>query len=435
MKDAVIVGGGIAGLACAWNLTKAGHDVVVLEKSDRLGGRIRTSHSLDIPVESGASFFAGFYRQVGALVEEMGIDVTSEGESQETWVSTVDGRSGPIWPARVLIGSRVVPLRARIHGLFGLARLFVASRRVVATDMGTVVDIDNETVSSWSPRAFGTVFSSLVVEPLLRALFFWDTDRTSRALLPLVVKGVRSDRRFFRMRGGMSRLTDALADRVSHRLGVDVQKVVVSDDHFVVVAGSEQIQAKAIVIATPALDAKALLASAGAPAPSALSSVSYSEVSVGVVANTSDHLWPLETNRTVVVAGGHDRRLVALKPILREDGSLSGCRIYAQRLARSTAFADAIPDIRNELELLELSSLAEIVGDGEVVDEVRWENALPLFDVGFPSMVARGDLSKGLPDGIFLAGDYTHGPHLEGATASANDAAASVAVFLAAREG
>ena len=36
-----MVGSGPAGLACAQQLARAGHDVVVFEKSDRIGGLLR----------------------------------------------------------------------------------------------------------------------------------------------------------------------------------------------------------------------------------------------------------------------------------------------------------------------------------------------------------------------------------------------------------
>ncbi|MDB5038056.1 MAG: hypothetical protein JWQ35_1584 [Bacteriovoracaceae bacterium] len=42
--DVCIIGGGIAGLTAAYDLTKRGKSVIVLEKSDRLGGRIKTKH-------------------------------------------------------------------------------------------------------------------------------------------------------------------------------------------------------------------------------------------------------------------------------------------------------------------------------------------------------------------------------------------------------
>lgn len=41
-KDALVVGAGLSGLACAAHLTAAGLDPLVLEASDGVGGRVRT---------------------------------------------------------------------------------------------------------------------------------------------------------------------------------------------------------------------------------------------------------------------------------------------------------------------------------------------------------------------------------------------------------
>ena len=58
----VIIGAGMAGLACARELVDAGREVVVLEARDRLGGRTWTDTSLGAPVDLGASWIHGHRR-------------------------------------------------------------------------------------------------------------------------------------------------------------------------------------------------------------------------------------------------------------------------------------------------------------------------------------------------------------------------------------
>ncbi|RMI33713.1 FAD-dependent oxidoreductase [Nocardia stercoris] len=59
-RSVIVVGAGIAGLSAARALTDRGHDVMVLEARDRIGGRIRTSDQWpDAPVDLGASWIHG----------------------------------------------------------------------------------------------------------------------------------------------------------------------------------------------------------------------------------------------------------------------------------------------------------------------------------------------------------------------------------------
>jgi monoamine oxidase len=56
-KRVLVIGGGIAGLSCAYELKRLGHDVTVLEASGRTGGHVRTSHD---------PFADGLYADLGA---------------------------------------------------------------------------------------------------------------------------------------------------------------------------------------------------------------------------------------------------------------------------------------------------------------------------------------------------------------------------------
>ena len=59
--DVAIIGAGVAGLAAAATLSRAGQRVLCLEATDRVGGRIRTIHDplAPLPVELGAEFVHG----------------------------------------------------------------------------------------------------------------------------------------------------------------------------------------------------------------------------------------------------------------------------------------------------------------------------------------------------------------------------------------
>lgn len=59
MKKVIIVGAGIAGIAAANELKKAGIDSLILEARDRFGGRICIDHSFGIPIGRGASWEHG----------------------------------------------------------------------------------------------------------------------------------------------------------------------------------------------------------------------------------------------------------------------------------------------------------------------------------------------------------------------------------------
>jgi len=61
MHDVVIVGAGVAGLACATSFNQAGIDYVLLEAANQIGGRVRTDYSLanGRPFEVGALMVHG----------------------------------------------------------------------------------------------------------------------------------------------------------------------------------------------------------------------------------------------------------------------------------------------------------------------------------------------------------------------------------------
>jgi Flavin containing amine oxidoreductase len=72
--DVVIIGAGMAGLAAAGDLGRAGLSVCILEARDRIGGRVFTQRDpeCDSPIELGAEFIQGKPREILNPVQTAG---------------------------------------------------------------------------------------------------------------------------------------------------------------------------------------------------------------------------------------------------------------------------------------------------------------------------------------------------------------------------
>ena len=73
--DVLVIGGGVAGLTAAGELTGAGLQVTLLEARNRLGGRIYTQQTPDYPIELGAEFIHGRPEEIFALAAEAALPI------------------------------------------------------------------------------------------------------------------------------------------------------------------------------------------------------------------------------------------------------------------------------------------------------------------------------------------------------------------------
>lgn len=102
MSDILIIGAGMAGLACAQELAKAGRDVVVIDKGRGPGGRM-ASRRADIAGETvgfdhGAQYFTARDPEFKSQViewEAQGVVARWQAGGSDAWVGT-PGMNGPI---------------------------------------------------------------------------------------------------------------------------------------------------------------------------------------------------------------------------------------------------------------------------------------------------------------------------------------------------
>jgi monoamine oxidase len=75
-QPVIVVGAGVAGLAAASKLSRAGLSVLVLEARDRIGGRVFTRQVDGHPVELGAEFIHGRPPEIWERLQNSGAQVT-----------------------------------------------------------------------------------------------------------------------------------------------------------------------------------------------------------------------------------------------------------------------------------------------------------------------------------------------------------------------
>ncbi|GLY13004.1 putative putrescine oxidase [Kineosporia sp. NBRC 101677] len=121
--DVVVVGAGVTGLTAATRLSRAGHDVVVLEARDRIGGRLWTDTVDGVRLELGGQWVSPDQSALLETLDELGLDTFEryrEGESvyvgQDGVLHTFAGAAFPVSEYTASEVDRITVLLDKLSG-------------------------------------------------------------------------------------------------------------------------------------------------------------------------------------------------------------------------------------------------------------------------------------------------------------------------------
>src|SRR5436305_1302801 len=190
MLDCVIVGGGIAGLASAYELSRRGVSFVLLERAARAGGVILSEEIDGFVIDGGPDALLIQKPDGIKLCEELGLGDRLVSTKPPRLAYIQRGGQLHALPAASVLGipTRVGPfVSTRLFSWLGKLRmgaeLFVPARR----------DEGDESIGSFMTRRFGREATTYLAEPLLAGIHAGDVDRLSiRALFPRFVEAERT---------------------------------------------------------------------------------------------------------------------------------------------------------------------------------------------------------------------------------------------------
>lgn len=254
-RPVAIVGGGLAGLCCARRLIRGGVDVRLFEAADRLGSRVASDRVDGFIVDRGFQVLLTAYPEArsGLDLERLRLGRFYSGAlvyCQGRLRRLADPRRHPLAGLR----SALSPLLT-IRDLPRLALLRTRLQRIAdsARPAENVTTVDYLQRSGFSARAierffrpfFGGVFLERELDtPLAKFAFVFTMFARGPAVLP---------------EGGIAAISAQVAEELPEESVLTGRRVEQVDAPDVVLTGGQRVRAAAVVVATDAASASALI--------------------------------------------------------------------------------------------------------------------------------------------------------------------------------
>lgn len=450
--DVLVIGGGISGLAAAYDLQRRGVSVGVLEAAPRAGGVIQTERVDGWVIEAGPDSLLVQKPAAVALCHELGIgDRLIATLSPRTAYVLRDGRLHPLIEGSFL----GFPLRA---GALLRSSLFTPAgklRMACEPLIPRVRTREDESIASFVRRRFGQEAVDYLAEPLLAGIHAGDVDKLSIDLLfprlreaerraGSVVRAFRSLRMrptpqgaFLSLPGGIQELVDALGRRLSAgtiRLSARVVELRRAG-RYIVESTAGTCRAKAVILAVPAYVAAGLLRAIDTTTAGLCDAVPYaSTATVALGYRTSQVRHPLLGSGFVVPRVERSPLLAATWVTSKWPARAPAGHVLLRAFLGGGRDPHRLDRSDEELVEAARTELADLLGidDAPVLARLfRWTRQSPQHEVGHQQRLVHIDQRLASLPGLFLGGSGFRAIGIPDCVADAREIAARAAAFVA----
>jgi oxygen-dependent protoporphyrinogen oxidase len=450
----LVLGGGIAGLATAYELQRQQIPFLLLEASSRVGGVIWSEPVDGFNIDGGPDALL-IQKQDGIrLCEELGLGprlvvtrlprlafIQRGGRLHPLPAASVMGiptEWGPFittrlfsWPGKLRMG----------------AELFIPKR----TDPG------DESIGAFMRRRFGNEAATYLAEPLLAGIHAGDVDRLSvRALFPRfpeteakygsLLRAFRSgprrapskDGAFKSLPGGLSELVNALEAALpgeSIRLRTPVAKVEFDGTQYRVTAGDGSVYAaRAVVSATPAFASAAILRDVAPEIARLSAEIPYASAATVALAYKREAIrHPLNGSGFVVPRVEKTGIMAASWLSSKWPGRAPEGHVLVRAFLGGARDPDALRQSDQEMVTTAVNAMRPLMGisGNPLFTRVyRWERANAQHEVGHLDRVAAIERALAARPGLFITGSGYRGVGIPDCVADGRATARQVSAWL-----
>ncbi|MFL6162389.1 MAG: protoporphyrinogen oxidase [Jatrophihabitantaceae bacterium] len=462
-----VIGGGIAGLAAAFRLRRLqpSAEVVLLEAADRVGGKLRRVEVAGAWVDVGAEALLARRPEGLALIDALSLGPAVIQPLTTAALLRNRGVNRPL-PPRTLMGIPTDLAALRSAEVLSEQTL---DRIAAEPDGGPYPPLAGDvSVGDLVAERFGPEVVDRLVDPLLGGVYAGHARRISlQAAVPALADRLLADGGsllvaaranvaaggrdepgrpvFASLTGGLARLTETLAAEggCTVRLGAAVRDIARTPDGFRLAVGpvpaTEQLDADAVVIATPAGKAATLLAGLVPAAAMELAGIETASMVIVTLAFRPPPAFPrasgLPAGSGILipdVEGLASKAMTFSSQKWPGVGAESGVLLLRASLGRAgeqvqlqRPDAELVAIVRRELA--EVAGLAAAPVDSHVQ---RWGGALPQYAVGHPDRVRRIRAAVAQLPGLAVCGASYDGVGIPACIGSAHIAADQVSAAL-----
>lgn len=259
--DVIVIGAGMAGLACARTLQASGREVLVVEASDGPGGRVRSDHLDGFTLDRGFQILLTAYPELSRWFDLDALDLRIFSPGATVWTGDRFTSVGDPLRSVTSLPSTIVSSVGSVTDKLRLLALLASVRRGDARDL--LRRPDRSTIDELRDRGFSERMITRFFEPLFAGIQLDPELQVSSRRFEMILRMLAVGDAAVPA-AGMGSLSDRMASGLvegSLRCEHEVDRI---DGTTVATTGGATLDARAVVVATSAPVAARLI---GTPDP------------------------------------------------------------------------------------------------------------------------------------------------------------------------